>query len=234
MIFHASAALAAQHKFRVDSHGAGAWIHPYLGVKPGAQRPHPMVYLVEQDPSTTIPTHFHQVPQFQVVLAGQGQIGRHDLQPGVVHYANAFTGYGPLCAGAAGLSYLTIRSDWDPGLRPLPESRHELDAVSDRVALNLVTAPLERGQSLEAQERLALLDHPCGVKASLIKLSAGQSLNLRHEALVDRALVVFKAWIILNRNIVLATNACAFVSKGEAVVIEAREESVEVLMLSFA
>src|SRR5690349_16909151 len=40
--------------------------------------------------------HFHINDQFQVVVGGQGKLGRHALTPYCVHFSRAYTPYGPL------------------------------------------------------------------------------------------------------------------------------------------
>lgn len=70
--------------------------------------------------------HFHTVDQFQVVVEGGGRLGHHELRRGSVHYADALRTYGPLAAGPAGLTYLTLRCDADTGASYMPGSRDEL------------------------------------------------------------------------------------------------------------
>jgi hypothetical protein len=43
-----------------------------------------------------------------------------------VHYAGAFTGYGPLVAGPNGIKYLTLRAGWDSGFIPISERERML------------------------------------------------------------------------------------------------------------
>lgn len=86
----------------------------------------PQAFLVEQAPNTTILAHFHRQNQFQVVVAGSGSIGRHELEPTTVHYAGAYTGYGPLVAGPQGLTYFTLRFVTENGANFLPEARPDL------------------------------------------------------------------------------------------------------------
>ena len=86
----------------------------------------PQSFLVEQPANSTILSHFHRQNQFQVVVGGSGSIGRHALQPVSVHYAGAYTGYGPLLAGPEGLDYMTLRPQYDPGANFLPEARATL------------------------------------------------------------------------------------------------------------
>src|SRR5436309_1317297 len=57
----------------------------------------PQAFLVEVVlPGAVIHPHFHRVPQFQIVIAGGGRIGKHPLEPVAVHYVDAFTPYGPI------------------------------------------------------------------------------------------------------------------------------------------
>ena len=72
----------------------------------------PTVALIEQPAGFEFMPHFHRQNQFQVFVGGSGSLGRHALAPVVVHYAGAYTGYGPLLAGPEGIQYFTLR----PGL----------------------------------------------------------------------------------------------------------------------
>jgi hypothetical protein len=80
----------------------------------------PQSYLIRQLPNITNPLHFHTQNQFQVFIEGSGSFGRHEVLPYVVHYAGAYTGYGPIIAGDEGLQYLTLRSSRDLGAKFLP------------------------------------------------------------------------------------------------------------------
>lgn len=77
----------------------------------------PQAFLIEMTPHETILPHFHEVDQFQVFVAGTGTLGRrHDQLAGVlVHYTDRYTGYGPIKAGARGLSYFALRPRTDSG-----------------------------------------------------------------------------------------------------------------------
>jgi hypothetical protein len=87
-------------------------------------------FLVEQDPDSVLGVHFHFEHQFQVVVDGSGSLGRHPLEPFLVHFATGHTGYGPLQAGPAGLSYLTLRAHPDFA-QPyfLPDMRDHMQAL---------------------------------------------------------------------------------------------------------
>jgi hypothetical protein len=94
-----------------------------------------MASFVEQLPHTTIPSHFHAVNQFQVAVEGWGTLGKRVVHPWTVHYTNSFTGYGPLCAAAAGMAFFTFRNRYDAGgaryfpagqafMQPAPKRHH--------------------------------------------------------------------------------------------------------------
>lgn len=86
----------------------------------------PHAFLIEQDPNTTILSHFHRQNQFQVIVGGGGFLGRHAVQPLLVHYAGAYTGYGPIVCGPEGVQYLTLRPRYDPGAQFMPEARERM------------------------------------------------------------------------------------------------------------
>ena len=75
----------------------------------------PTVFLVEQPPNVSLRTHFHRQNQFQLFVRGDGTIGRHRLQALMVHYAGAYSAYGPLMSGPRGLAYFTLRTVFEKG-----------------------------------------------------------------------------------------------------------------------
>ena len=82
----------------------------------------PSMFLVEQDPGSVLKTHYHRQNQFQLFVRGRGNIGPHVLSPNTLHYAGAYTGYGPITAGPEGLAYFTIRATFDSGAGFVPEA----------------------------------------------------------------------------------------------------------------
>lgn len=75
----------------------------------------PTVFLIEQGAEKVLPTHWHRENQFQVVVGGQGTMGHHEIGPILVHYAGAYSGYGPIVAGPQGVMYFTIRAVHEQG-----------------------------------------------------------------------------------------------------------------------
>lgn len=87
----------------------------------------PNAFLVEQEPNTELPVHFHGYGQFQIFVNGSGKLGQHELRAPMVHYAGQRSAYGPIKAGEAGLSYLTLRAATEGAAFYMPESRHLRD-----------------------------------------------------------------------------------------------------------
>src|SRR5688572_4441868 len=86
----------------------------------------PTVFLVEQPPNTTLQPHFHRQNQFQLFVGGGGTFGRAPLQPITVHYAGAYTAYGPLVAAGQGIQYFTIRPVCESGFIPVAEREQKM------------------------------------------------------------------------------------------------------------
>lgn len=132
---------------------------PYVGPVPevdvdavGFGHRSPQAFMVEMGAGQPpLRTHFHVVDQFQVVVRGSGRLGRHELLPGSVHYADQCTPYGPLSAGPAGLAYVTLRSSTDTGAHFMPESR---TGLRDRLA--------DTGERPPAARRNVSFDVPPG------------------------------------------------------------------------
>jgi hypothetical protein len=90
----------------------------------------PQSYLAVQGAEAMeIPVHFHRVAQFQYFVQGTGTLGGAEVAVGVVHYADPLTPYGPMRAGAEGMSYATLRPRHDPGAAVMPDSSELLSAL---------------------------------------------------------------------------------------------------------
>ena len=122
----------------------------YLG-SDTSHRDTPQALLVEQSANSVIPPHFHGIDQFQVIVHGGGMLGKHAVKPVCVHYANAYTGYGPLNAEDDGIFYFTLRAQSEPGAFFFPEGRKfqkanerrnltaDVDVVADGDALAVIS-----------------------------------------------------------------------------------------------
>jgi hypothetical protein len=161
MIVHASARLAREtrHHRALDN---GFSFHRSEWMQSGRDPVlSPTVFLVEQPPGSALPAHFHMQNQFQVVKEGRGTLGPHAIGPGSVHYAGAFTGYGPLVAGPEGLSYFTIRAVFESGANFIAEGgRRNMRPGPKRHAQGPVHEPLAARQLMDlgAPARVQLIE----------------------------------------------------------------------------
>ena len=103
----------------------------YLAAPAGTGEP--QAFLVEMpEPGAVIPPHFHVEDEFQVVVAGTGSLGKHPLDGVAVHFAEAYTPYGPIRVGPDGLTFFTLRAKADPGAAYMPESRAQMTRKARR------------------------------------------------------------------------------------------------------
>lgn len=96
----------------------------------------PQGFLVTQPPGSVTPAHFHEPNQFQVFVAGGGRLGARPAPPLTVQYASSHTPYGPIVAGAEGLSYFTLRQRWDPGAKYVPAAMEKLRKGGQRTRMS--------------------------------------------------------------------------------------------------
>jgi hypothetical protein len=64
--------------------------------------------------------HYHQTEQWQVVVEGEGTLGKHHVKPISLHFTDPYTAYGPIRPSAGtGVSYFSMRAKSDPGAQHL-------------------------------------------------------------------------------------------------------------------
>ncbi len=102
----------------------------------------PQAFLVEGTPGRVIKSHYHDHDQYQVIVSGDGLMGKHPLMVNAVHYSRAHTPYGPIVFGQ-GMGFLTLRACRDSGAQYLddPEKRTKLEQVDNRHPFQVTEAP---------------------------------------------------------------------------------------------
>ena len=84
--------------------------------------------------------HFHEVDQFQVIMDGTGNFGRHPVKPYTIHFSRAYTPYGPLQADKeTGWAFMVLRSRRDSGAQRFPQSLEKLKQIPDRQPWQVTT-----------------------------------------------------------------------------------------------
>jgi hypothetical protein len=217
--------------------GRFVWMTGYIGKHGGATIPDagaandvvfPDAYIVEQGPHVSGPPHFHLQNEFQVVMSGAGLLGRTPVQPYYVHYAGAYSPYGPIDAGPEGLSYFTLRNRYDAGAINMPENREQLRAGKRK--------PRARSSAIATgAARTVFAPEPDGLAALLYHVPAGVSVDA-----LDPATGGGQFWIVLEGELrggdgaLLPRHSCAFVSSDEAAPrIRAGAGPADVLLVQF-
>ncbi len=152
----------------------------YADPKPSEVR-EPQAFLVEQEAGATVAPHFHYVDQFQVIVSGDGILGRHPVSPLTVHFAGAHTGYGPIIPGENGLSYFTFRASADEtGAQYLPAASARMRKGQRRnlVAKHLpLSAPADLASRRQTEIEVGL-EAPDGLSVQLLRIAPKGSMLL--------------------------------------------------------
>jgi len=109
----------AQAKNAVQVSKEGASATDFIGRR-AETSDHPLAFLVNGPPAYVIPPHFHEIDQYQIFVGGSATLGKHAVAPGSVHYADAYTPYGPITATEEGFNYLTLRPRSIIGYHEMP------------------------------------------------------------------------------------------------------------------
>jgi hypothetical protein len=169
---------------------------------------HPMAYLVEQEPKSEIHAHFHRSDQFQLFVGGDGTIGKRPINGFALHYAGAFTTYGPINSGQNGVNYLTLRNGWDPGASWMPQSRDVLKEAGSRERRHHMVDVAQIMQEMP-QDTACTLINPAtdGVGAWLHRLGDGAIVSGP-----DPALGRGQYWIVLDGDAHIDSHAADLLS----------------------
>ena len=238
----ATAAEPEKRRF-VTGDGLESTVIPYFGLLLSGVKPEekpvvgtlfPVAFRVEQDPHTVAEPHFHQANQFQVFVAGDGYLGKRDVRPIAVQYADAYTPYGPIVAGASGISYMTLRNGYDPGAHYMPGARETLKGFG-RKPRALFAQPVEPRPALRAG---AAPEFEPIIPAEESGLAAWR-LRLAPDATYtgpDPVQSGGQYWLVVDGGdgSGLETRSCRFLSADEAAhVVTAGPDGLDVLVLQF-
>lgn len=225
--------------------GRDVWNSGFLGSRVGVPPPEsrdvlfPDAYLVEQGPADVLPPHFHRADQFQVFVSGYGTFGNHPVQPPHVHYAGAFTPYGPIVAGPEGIGYMTMRKNFDTGVFEMPAALPELRAAAraprDMVSEHLDITP-ERPPVRELECRDVFAPQPDGLAAWHYRLPAGARFAAPDPARGGgQYVLVLTGEMLAADRTLLPPKSCTFVSRDEPAfhITASAAGDLDVLVLQF-
>jgi uncharacterized protein YjbI with pentapeptide repeats len=231
------AAARVQRTPRVLPDGQAIWVSQVFSAS-AATPEMPMASFVEQLPHTIIPTHFHAVNQFQVVVEGEGTLGKRAVHPWTVHYTNGFTGYGPLCAGATGMAFFTLRNRHDAGgARYFPAGQAFMQPAPKRHHL---VGPLIRSSAAALHSRLhvtcdlVLAQEDDGLAAWCLRLGPDMRTHAPDPARGGGQYLLVAGGTLRHDGAMLSRLSCLYISTDAGpFVLQSGAEGLEALLLQF-
>jgi hypothetical protein len=207
--------------------------------EPEGAATYPMAFLVEQHAHAITPPHFHRADQFQVFVGGSGEFGGQAVKPVTLHFAGAYSPYGPIVAGPGGIDYFTLRNGWDAGPQWMPEKRSELKA-SGRKYRGIVAASWTQASKAELASSTyvtstALIEpEPDGCAAWAFRLPPDATFTGP-----DPAAGGGQYWLAFNGSCVadgarMTRLSCLFLSPDESPLgLKTGSEGVEVIAMQY-
>jgi hypothetical protein len=197
----------------------------------------PVAFLIEQSPNSIVQSHFHHNDEFQVVVAGNGMIGRNPVAPVSVHYAGGYTGYGPVVAGPEGISYFTLRPRYESGAQYLPDDRAAMKRVPKRhFRTPVITA---RDDEVRKQAGTTTCDAIVALESDGILVSVLRLPPHGECAAPDRSQGSGQYWLVIggsqrHAGILLTNPSVLFVAGDDAATsIVAGADGLDLLVLQF-
>ena len=193
----------------------------------------PTVFLAEQPPHYTLETHFHRQNQFQLAVEGSATLGRAELSPVTVHYAGAYTGYGPLVSGAQGIKYFTIRPVFDTGLTLASQAREKMIRGPKRHAEVVLGAPWNEealAALREPEDRFAIAPDR-GLAVRHVRLPPGARCELQHIEISSSLFAFVLAGTCSLDTQLLNRWESVFATRDEHLTLQAQANGAEIVVL---
>ena len=227
--------MLATRKHMVLPNGTSVWKSYYIRSPEGGS-PSPQAFLVEQGAKEVVLPHFHEQNQFQVIVHGGGSVGRSAVAPITVHYAGAYTGYGPISSGDEGLWYLTLRPMMDNGPLYVHESRDKMKPGPKKHFQSAVlgTTPESELATLAQPEAQTINADPQGPAVEMVRVPPQQRLTLTSPDGGGGQFYFVTAGSLLSNSVEYPKWSCLWhASNDPAFEVVAGASGVEVLLLGF-
>ncbi len=196
---------------------------------------HPLAFLVNGPPDYVIPPHFHTVDQYQIFVGGSATLGKHAVATGSVHYADAYTPYGPITATQDGFNYLTLRPKSIIGYHEMPEGGPLLKPVNEARGRRgrMLVADIELGSKGETAIE-TLIQEPDGIVTCHLSAAPGALLPQPKVAHGGAYYVVLTGTITAGGE-TYPPRACIWIDQDEAPpAMTAGPEGASLAFMSFA
>lgn len=158
---------------KVQREGGVGARRSYIGT-PGSMAEGAQAFLVERPyPNPRVAPHFHDVDQFQVIVAGDGRMGKKEVKPITFQYADAFTPYGPIVGRDDGINFFTLRAVASGGYFPMPGSKHLMPGRAGRNIAGSFDIERDPPATGEVAREPLMQPEVDGVYAEGLRLGAG-------------------------------------------------------------
>ena len=205
----------------------------YIG-SPGLIDDNPQAFLVDRlYPGARIDPHFHDIDQFQVVVQGDGRIGKKQVHPIAFHYTDAYSPYGPIVGNDQGISFFTLRNVSSGGHFVMPGSGHLMPCRAGRNLAGIfdIAVPM---REKETDRSVLIAKEADGVQAMGLRLGAHAIADGEPSDAGGQYYLVC-AGALIEDGKELPPNSLVRVDPGEpAPRFQAGADGADLLMLQFA
>jgi rubredoxin len=180
--------------------------------------------------------HFHEVDQFQVIMEGSGDFGRHRVEPYHVHFSRAHTPYGPLLSDKdTGWCFLVLRTRFDAGAQRFPQHLERLKSIPDRKPWQVTaraTFP-ERGDDVAVREIPEIRDDQA-LFTQTISMAPGAHMTTPDQRGGDGQFIVAVKGSFMHGDAEKQAPAVILVKRDEPPVqLQAGPAGVEAIIMNF-
>ncbi len=180
--------------------------------------------------------HFHEVDQFQIIMEGSGEFGRHHVKPYHIHFARAYTPYGPLQSDKdSGWGFIVLRSRLDSGAQRFPQSLDKLKQIPNRRPWQVTTDVgfPERKSDVNVLDIPEIKDEH-GLYTNTITMAANARMMSPDQRGGDGQYVVAVKGTMIHEGRERAAPAVVFLRRDEqAFEIVAGAQGLEAIVLNF-
>jgi hypothetical protein len=225
----------AREKLDFNTDDGLSQVTQYFGAR-GQDCEEPSAFLVEYRPvpGGAISPHFHKVAQFQVVIGGDGRIGKVPVPPISFQYADPSTPYGPIAPAdeQRGIDFLTLRPITRAGLWWMPGNHHELEGRLRRNRAGTVSADAPLPSSGAEREDMIQGDDD-GLAGYVVRLGPGAEELIEAPPRSAGQYHLVTRGTIAHEDRELDRMSLLFVDAGESVTLSTGADGGEVLVMQF-
>lgn len=225
-----------QPEYYTTREGVKAWKTHYIGFSP-VDPDRAQGWMLESAPGRTLQAHYHEVDQFQVVVEGEGTVGKHRVGPGYVHFSRAHTPYGPIVWSDQGMQLLTIRPrpDSEGGPKLMPESRDRLKNTPRRAFQLGLQVGYPQSDAAMSMEPIPGIGDANGLAAHTITLKPGaQGMTPDPSAGGGQWILVMQGSLIHEGRRYPGFSIAELTPDEGAFRLQAGPEGAKVIVLSFS